>query len=100
MELTFNQIMESEAYSLQKEAVARSINTLKCKKGESFPRFPEPGRIYSPDYKVFEKTNEEKKQLVELKYQYRMSMRDKFPGWTKRKSTKPEYITLKTKVTQ
>jgi hypothetical protein len=72
-ELSFKQILESEAYAQQKEIVFKEINKtqtiLKNKNGVFAPAsgIPSNNRVLHIDYKEFKKSPEERAELATIK---------------------------------
>jgi hypothetical protein len=101
-EPSISQILESESYKHQKEVVNRAINknvhpTQIQGTWYSPARLADPRRVLSVDIKTFQKTDKERGELITLKKQFKKQMRAKFPNWEKRKSTKPEYLSVNVK---
>lgn len=80
MEITVRQLIETEAYNIQKAIIQREVN------------FGDPKREYFADQRVFKKSKEEIVLLANLKHKWLKEMRRKYPDFVKRKSTKKEYL--------
>ena len=78
MEPTVKQVVEAQAYQIQKAIINREINS--------------GGSEYFADRKVFKKTDEEKGQLANLRAKWLKEMRAKFPDFTKRTGSKKKFL--------
>lgn len=78
MEISFKEILESEAYEWQKQQLANEIN------------WGDPQDEYIPKKNVFEHTVAELPLLRKFRKQWREKMRDKWgPTWSKRNASHP-----------
>jgi len=76
-EISFNEIMNSEAYSMQKTIINNEIN---C---------GDPKKEYFPDRKVFEKLTLEPEMLKDAKKKWRKQMKERWGDtWTKRSASR------------
>lgn len=78
MEPTVKQVVEAQAYQIQKAIINREINW--------------GGSHYYPDQRVFKKTDEEKGLLANLRAKWLKEMRAKFPDFTKRTGGKKKFL--------
>lgn len=77
MDLTHRQIMESDAYPIQKAIISREINW--------------GAKEYKVDQKEFKKIGEEKDRLKYLKKKWLKIMRDKYPDFTRKTGGKKKF---------
>ena len=96
------QILESESYKHQKEVTNRAINKnvhITKIDGTLYApaRLADLCRVHSVDYSVFKKTETEHNLAFNLKKRYEKEMKQKFPQWTRKQSTKPEYLSINVK---